>query len=75
MSSLWQDIHQSLLLRDQAYSPRSGRTFTNPCCCGIKSTVLALAGHSPILAAAGSSLQSLLWQDIHQSLQRKAPTT
>ncbi|KAM8701593.1 hypothetical protein ACLKA7_017659 [Drosophila subpalustris] len=68
-SLLCQDTHQSLLLRDHVFSPCSARTFINPCCCGIKSSVLALSGHSSILAAAGSSLQSLLCQDIHhQSL-------
>ncbi|KAL7725912.1 hypothetical protein ACLKA6_000679 [Drosophila palustris] len=67
-SLLCQDIHQSLLLRDQVFSPCSARTFIDPCCCGIKSSVLALSGHSSILAAAGSSLQSLLRQDIHRSL-------
>ncbi|KAL7726217.1 hypothetical protein ACLKA6_001622 [Drosophila palustris] len=67
-SLLWQDIHQSLLLRDQVYSPCSGRTFINPCCCGIQSSVLAQAGHSSILAAAGSSHQPLLWQDHQQPL-------
>ncbi|KAM8702725.1 hypothetical protein ACLKA7_000855 [Drosophila subpalustris] len=72
-SLLWQDIRQSLLLRDQAYSPCSGRTFINPCCCGIQSSVLALAGHTSILAAAGSSYQSLLWQDIHRSLLPRDP--
>ncbi|KAM8714599.1 hypothetical protein ACLKA7_000041 [Drosophila subpalustris] len=72
-SLLCQDIHQSLLLRDRAYSPCSARTFINPCCCGIKSTVLALPGHSSILAVAGSSLQSLLCQDIYQSLLLRDP--
>ncbi|KAL7724351.1 hypothetical protein ACLKA6_002996 [Drosophila palustris] len=72
-SLLCQDIHQSLLLRDQAYSPCSARTFINPCCCGIQPTVLALSGHSSILAAAGSNLQSLLCQDIHQSLLLRDP--
>ncbi|KAM8701811.1 hypothetical protein ACLKA7_000885 [Drosophila subpalustris] len=67
-SLLRQDIHQSLLMRDQVFSPCSARTFISPCCCGIKSSVLALSGHSSILAAAGSRLQSLLCQDTHQSL-------
>ncbi|KAL7723962.1 hypothetical protein ACLKA6_013988 [Drosophila palustris] len=73
LSLLWQDTHQSLLLRDQVFSPCSVRTFINPCCCGIKSTVLALPGHSSIFAAAGSSHQSLLSQDIHQSLLLRDP--
>ncbi|KAL7724886.1 hypothetical protein ACLKA6_016350 [Drosophila palustris] len=67
-SLLWQDIHQSLLPRDPVISPCSGRTFSDPCCRGVKSSVLALAGHPSVLAAAGSSQQSLLWQDIQQSL-------
>ncbi|KAL7725247.1 hypothetical protein ACLKA6_015884 [Drosophila palustris] len=67
-SLLWQDIHQSLLLRDLGISPCSGRTFIDPCCRGIQSTVLVLAGHPSILAAAGSRHQSLVWQDIQQSL-------
>ncbi|KAL7740070.1 hypothetical protein ACLKA6_000860 [Drosophila palustris] len=67
-SLLCQDTHQSLLLRDQVFSLCSARTFINPCCCGITSSVLALPGHPSILAAAGSNLQSLLCQDIHRSL-------
>ncbi|KAL7725195.1 hypothetical protein ACLKA6_017351 [Drosophila palustris] len=43
-------------------------TFSDPCCRRINSAVLALAGHSAILAAAGSTQQSLLWQDIQRSL-------
>ncbi|KAL7725155.1 hypothetical protein ACLKA6_018680 [Drosophila palustris] len=66
-SLLWQDIHRSLLPRDQVSSPCSGRTSIDPCCRGIKSTDIVLAGYSAIFAAAGSSQQSLLWQDSHQS--------
>ncbi|KAL7740065.1 hypothetical protein ACLKA6_000855 [Drosophila palustris] len=74
-SLLCQDIHPYLLLRDQVFSPCSVRTFIDPCCCGITSPVLALSGHSSILAAAGSRLQSLLCQDIHQSLLLRDPAS
>ncbi|KAM8707554.1 hypothetical protein ACLKA7_014649, partial [Drosophila subpalustris] len=69
-SLLWQDIQRSLLPQDQLSSPCFGRTFSDPCYRRINSAVLALAGHSVILAAARSTQQSLLWQDIQQSIQR-----
>ncbi|KAM8718251.1 hypothetical protein ACLKA7_000953 [Drosophila subpalustris] len=72
-SLLWQDIHRSLLPRDPVISPCSGRTSIDPCCRGIQSSVLALAGHPSILAAEGFSHQSLLWQDIHRSLLPRDP--
>ncbi|KAL7726629.1 hypothetical protein ACLKA6_010494 [Drosophila palustris] len=62
------DIQQSLLPQDQLSSPCSSRTFSDPCCRRINSAVLALAEHPAILAAAGLTQQSLLWQDIQRSL-------
>ncbi|KAM8702719.1 hypothetical protein ACLKA7_000849 [Drosophila subpalustris] len=52
-SLLWQNIHQSLLLRDPVISPCSGRTSINPCCRVIQSTILALAGSSTTLVDQG----------------------
>ncbi|KAL7723930.1 hypothetical protein ACLKA6_012004 [Drosophila palustris] len=45
-----------------------------PCCCRIKlHSPCSGLGHSPILAAAGSSLQSLRRQNFHQSLPLRDP--
>ncbi|KAL7725773.1 hypothetical protein ACLKA6_017603 [Drosophila palustris] len=63
-----EDIQRSLLPQDQLSSPCFGRTFSDPCCRRINSAVFALAGHPAILAAAGLTQQSLLWQDIQRSL-------